>query len=1014
MNLADIASRGSAKSKMIYHENPNELHVNTLDKHAYFIPFSEGQDPFAGREESSCFELLNGDWGFRYFDSVIDLEDEFTKVLPKDTISVPSNWQLHGYDKPQYTNIAYPITFDPPYVPDETPVGIYYRDYEYTPDKKDRILVFEGVDSCLYLYVNDRFVGYSQVSHCTSEFDITSFLAPGKNKITVAVLKWCDGTYLEDQDKYRMSGIFRDVYVLSRPKKRLRDYVIKTILNKEKTEADLELTVSGIDIKAELFDSNGRMVATTKVCAGDMGIMHVDKPMLWSAEMPSLYTLKIMAGEECIGEKVGFRDIVIEKGVVKINGVPVKFRGVNRHDSYPDTGFYCTVEQMKKDIVLMKQHNVNAVRTSHYPNSPLFYKLCDEYGLYVIDEGDMESHGCVEVYNDFRWVWSDGYSGIAMLASDERFRKAILDRSESLVKRDINRPCVVFWSLGNESGYGTNMEAAGRMVKNLDDTRLLHYESTHKLDDTSDEVLDVVSEMYTSPEDMNRFLENKSEKRPFLLCEYCHAMGNGPGDLEDYHKAFHSNERFCGGFVWEWSDHAVILGKTSDGKVKYGYGGDFNERHHDNNFCMDALTFPDRTPHTGLLELKQVYRPIRVTRGKTATEFIFKSFLCHCKAGDFMDYYYEISFDGICTKSEHMKFDIAPLGKTVVKVPEVLEYNDKAAYIRFVFVAKKDLSYCKKGYEICFEQIELFTEKPYEKEKQAENRNAGATGKISVEALRIDVDFGTLRYSYDRRKCCFDSIKHNGRELLDAPLNFNFFRAPIDNDTMRGDWYRAHLNDYVVKGYEVKVLETDGGVEIRRKQSFGWSIYQPIAYMNVVYCLSNQGMDIYCEVETGNKVSFLPRFGIRLFMPKRFTKVSYYGYGPTESYIDKHEACYMGNFEAEIRDMHEDYIKPQENSSHFGCKYVCVTDDETEITFTSKEGLSFNASEYTQEELASKRHNFDLVKSESNILCVDYRMAGVGSNACGPALAEKYRLPLPKFSAEFHMTISSRDSFSIK
>ena len=1011
MNLEKIATPGSAKSNMIYHEDPNELHIGTMEKHAYFIPFDRKQDPFASREESVNFELLNGEWGFRYFDSVIDLEDDFTAIIPKNTIPVPANWQLHGYDKPQYTNIAYPITFDPPYVPDETPVGIYSREYEYTADGRDRILVFEGVDSCLYLYINDHFTGYSQVSHCTSEFDITSYLTEGTNKITVAVLKWCDGTYLEDQDKYRMSGIFRDVYVLSRPKKRLNDYVVKTILNREKTAADLELTVSGIDVTAELFDPEGNLISSITVCDGDMGRIRVDDPRLWSAEVPTLYDLRITAGEELIGEKVGFRDIEIENGVVKVNGTPVKFRGVNRHDSYPDTGFYCTVDQMKTDIVLMKKHNVNAVRTSHYPNSPLFYQLCDRYGLYVIDEGDMETHGCVEVYNDFRWSWADGYGGIALLASDERFRKAILDRSESLVKRDINRPCVVFWSLGNESGYGTNMEAAGRLVKELDPTRLLHYESTHKLDDTSDAVLDVVSQMYTSPEDMNKFLQNKDEQRPFILCEYCHAMGNGPGDLEDYHNTFHSNERFCGGFVWEWSDHAPILGTTKDGKVMYGYGGDFDERHHDNNFCMDALTYPDRTPHTGLLELKQVYRPIRVMKGKTATEFIFKSFLCHGRVSDFADYYYEISFDGGLIKSEPVEFEIDPLGECIVNVPEVLKCTDREAYIRFVFVAKKNLDYCEKGYEICFDQIKTDLNVERKQESMTEKvceLSVKTVPQIRDEALRVDIDYGNISFSYNKRTCCFDSIRYDGKELLDKPLSFNFFRAPVDNDTMRGDWYRAHLHDYVVKGYGTEVTSSFDGVKIKQKQSFGWSIHQPIAYMDVVYCLTSDGMDIYCELETGNKVTFLPRFGVRLFIPKRFGKVSYYGYGPFESYIDKHQASYVGNFEAKICDMHEDYIKPQENSSHFGCKHVTITDGDTAITFTSEKGLSFNASEYTQEELASKRHNYDLVKSPSNILCVDYKMAGVGSNACGPALAEKYRLPLPKFSAEFHMKIGKK------
>lgn len=566
MDISKISEKNSPKSYMIYHENPEKLHINTLPKHCYFIPFSEGQNPFDNRENSAYFELLNGEWDFCYFESIIDMDDYFIGMPFEGKIPVPSNWQLHSYDKPQYTNVCFPIPYDPPYVPDDIPVGVYARSYSYTPDGFDRILTFEGVDSCLYLYINGQFVGYSQVSHSTSEFDITPYLKEGENCITVAVLKWCDGTYLEDQDKFRLSGIFRDVYVISRPKKRLENYIIKTELSEDFSFAKLYFTPYGSSAETALFDEEGNEIAKLSATDGETASAEISTPILWSAEKPYLYSLTISATGEFIGEKVGFRKISAENGVVKINGKPVKFKGVNRHDSYPDTGYYASQEQMKKDITLMKQHNINAVRTSHYPNSPLFYKLCDEYGLYVIDEADMESHGCVNVYNDLKWSLENGYNGIALLASDKRFTTAITDRAESLVKRDINRPCVVFWSLGNESGYGMNMLEAGRLVKSLDDTRLLHYESTHKLDDTSDEILDLVSEMYTSPEDMQKFLKKEDEKRPFILCEYCHAMGNGPGDLEDYHNTFYSNERFCGGFVWEWSDHACILGETDDGR----------------------------------------------------------------------------------------------------------------------------------------------------------------------------------------------------------------------------------------------------------------------------------------------------------------------------------------------------------------------------------------------------------------------------------------------------------------
>ncbi len=1015
MNMSKIAAIGSPKSKMIYHEDLENLHVNTLESHCYFIPFGKGQNPFEVRELSERFELLNGQWDFRYYDSIIDLEDDFISVPFTEKLPVPANWQLHGYDKPQYTNVSYPIPYDPPYVPDDNPVGIYSRNYQYKPDGLRRILVFEGVDSCLYLYINGELAGYSQVSHSTSEFDITSLIREGENNITVAVLKWCDGTYLEDQDKFRLSGIFRDVYVLSRPERRLENYIIKTSFSKDYSSAKLSLSVSGCDVFAKLCDAHGNVIAEFSVEENATVSVDVDAPILWSAEKPYLYTLTIVAGEEIIGEKIGFREISSENGVVKINGKAIKFKGVNRHDSYPDTGYYASVSQMKKDLELMKQHNVNAVRTAHYPNSPLFYQFCDEYGLYVIDEGDMESHGCVEVYDDFRWRWDMGYNGIALLASEERFRKSILDRSRLLVTRDVNRPCVIFWSLGNESGYGTNMLAAAEMIKSMDDTRLVHYESTHKLDDTSDEKLDVVSVMYASLEDMQKFLEKEEEKRPYLLCEYSHAMGNGPGDLEDYHEVFYSHERFCGGFVWEWCDHGFFLGQAKDGKEKYGYGGDFGERHNDGNFCMDGLVYPDRTPHTGLLELKQVYRPVRVKKGDKEGRFIFQSMLEFENAADILDCKYEITYDGGILITGTVDFDLEPMGSTEITLSNEGGKWDRECYIRFIFTAKEDTLFWEKGYEVCFEQIKI-SETILGHKAMSEEMSKGISiednfakdspAEIQDSPLYVVVSAGNISYGFNKRTGMFDSIKKGERELLDRPISFNFFRAPVDNDVMREEWYKAHLNDYIVKNYGAIVEQDSDGAKIILRQSFGWSKYQPFAYMDVVYRISPAGsLNIKCKLETTNKVTFLPRFGIRLFLPKVFDCVEYFGYGPYESYADKHQASYMGNFSGKINDMYEDYIRPQENSSHWGCKHMTVMDGDVSMRFTAPEDFSFNASEYTQEEFASKRHNFELEKCESNVICVDYKMAGVGSNSCGPALAEKYRISLPQVSAEFQIEI---------
>ena len=997
MNISTIAAAGSPKSFMTFHEDPSELHVGTLPDHCYFIPFAKGQDPFSDREQSRFFELLNGEWQFRYYDSIVDLPDDFINEDSPGTIPVPSNWQLRGYDKPQYTNVSYPIPFDPPFVPDDIPVGVYRRSYTYRPDGLRRILCFEGVDSCLYLYINGSFAGYSQVSHHTSEFDITDKLREGENIITAAVLKWCDGTYLEDQDKFRLSGIFRDVYMLSRPEKRLVNYRITAVPDEDMQFYDLIIAVQGADVGFRLYnDGEDEPFLEGKLHDGFELPTKLWNIRLWSAEDPYLYRLEIETDNELIGERVGFRKVCIEDGVLKLNGKHIKLFGVNRHDSYPDTGYYADKAKMRKDLTMMKRHNINAVRTSHYPNAPEFYALCDELGLYVIDEADLESHGCVNVYNTpGSWKEPGAYNGIALIAKDPRFRDAILDREKLLVTRDINRPSVIFWSLGNESGYGVNLREAAKLVKELDSTRPVHYESTHKLDDTSDDVLDMVSEMYTSVEDIRKFLAKEDEKRPFVLCEYCHAMGNGPGDLEDYHELFMESDRLIGGLVWEWADHAVILGYTPDGKPKYGYGGDSGERHNDGNFCMDALCYPDRTPHTGLLEVKQVYRPVRVTAGDAPGRFVINSLLRFIDAGEHLDGNWEITEKYGGRKSGSFTFSVSPMGTAEINVPEAADAFENDAYIRFIFTAKNGYGAFADGEEVCFDQIKIFTGC---KDRPVVAADAPA---FTEEPLRFVVKAGEIVYEFDRRTARIDGIIANGVNLLAKPAEFNFFRAPADNDTMRGDWYAQHLNDYIVKVYETKISAEDNCVFIHARQSFGWSIDKPFARLEAEYRIDGNGtLGIDCKAVVSDKVGLLPRFGVRLFLAESFKNVSYWGFGPHESYIDKHRASYFGYFTAKTDEMHEDYIRPQENGSHYGCELMSVSDGKAALTFANDDGFSFSASPYTQEELAAKRHNFELERSGFTVICADFAMAGVGSNACGPVLADKYRIKLPELSGK--------------
>lgn len=1062
MDLSKIAAAGSAKSHMIYHESSETLHVNTLDDHAYFIPFEAGkqagQNPFEAREKSNRFELLSGIWGFKFYKSVIDLEDDFTKIEPETTINVPGNWQLSGYDEIQYTNVDYPIPFEPPYVPDENSCGVYTRFYTYNPDGFERILTFEGVDSAFYVYINDEFVGFSEVAHHTSQFKITSKLRPGANKITVCVLKWCFGTYMEDQDKIRLSGIFRDVYVLSRPQNCIKDYKIETEVREDKTEAVIRINLmlenlgSG-ERKFTLMEADGRVIETKIVLGGEQSFT-IKKPKLWTAETPYLYKLQIEACNELIGEEIGLRQITIKDGVLLLNGTAIKFRGVNRHDSYPDTGYAASMEQLEKDLCLMKQHNVNAIRTSHYPNDPRFYQLCDRYGFYVIDECDLEMHGNVGVHYDFDFDWKT-YNGIAHSASDSQFLKGILDREKILVERDKNRPCVLIWSLGNESGYGANLREGAMLVKRLDKTRPVHYESMHCLDNTPDDVIDFVSRMYPSPQDWKSWLEKTEEKRPLILCEYCHAMGNGSGDLEDYHEVFHSSPRFCGGFIWEFCDHSVPVG--DDGKnagdankvvngdkidftqVKYGYGGDWGERHNDGNFCCDGLVYPNRRPHTGLKEAKQVYRPVRVKLMGNVLEneclpetaqFEFWNLLNFVDISELFNCNYEITADGEVVKTGSLGNISLAAGErsfTTVPVGEGMEQAEKEfaqgkeIFIRFSFTQKQENLWAKAGEEVCFDSICLC-------KVAAKKRENIPDSAISVEEspLFIKIRTKNTEFSFNRRIGFIDSIKQNGTEILKAPVKFNFFRAPTDNDWTRGDWFRLHLNDYVTKTYET-LLEPgcfgggEGELSFTVKQSFGWSQFQPFFTANTVYTVFADGtLRVSTKMKASTKLKYLPRLGLRFFVNKCFDSAEYYGYGPGESYIDKHHASWIGKFNSKISDMFEPYIKPQENSSHYDCRWAKVysaglggltegTVDGVkapgELSFTCKNNFSFNVSEYTQEELAAKRHNWELQKSDSTIICIDSQMSGVGSTSCGPQLADKYRISLPNVEAEFYFKV---------
>jgi len=590
--------------------------------------------------------------------------------------------------------------------------------------------------------------------------------------------------------------------------------------------------------------------------------------------------------------------------------------------------------------------------------------------------------------------------------------------------------------------------------------------------------------MYPSVENWKKMSEDKKEKRPFILCEYCHAMGNGPGDLEDYHKVIYSSERFCGGFIWEWCDHSVILGKSRDGQVKYGYGGDWGEKHNDGNFCCDGLVYPDRRPHTGLLEAKQVYRPVRVRKtseGKKAApgqaSFEISNLLAFTDASTILDCRYEVSVDGEIVKSEKIELPkIPPLGNAKLVLKDLPAFEEKDAYIRFIFTEKQNHLWCEKGYEVCFDQVQLSADakadneaevlrrasfmpelpgqKPFlpgERDAKGVQENArpeiekllkfvGASAKhnenqnwqeafhvkpestsikvgknLTAEptGLRYTVTAGNVTYSFNRRSGVFDSICVEKKEILKKPLSFNFMRAPLDNDPMKAEWFGAHLHDFEVKVFSSRIEPSEDGKSIRIivEQGFVWSTNQPFLYGTVIYTISEEtGLSVNFDFTATRKIFMLPRIGLRMFLDKAFDKVEYFGYGPTESYIDKHQATWVGKFKTKVGDMYEPYIRPQENSSHYGCRYVKLSGKKlaivcsgTEPKSGTRKNISFNASHFTEEELWTKRHNFELEESGYTVFCLDYKMAGVGSNSCGPALAEKYRIQLPQVKGQLNI-----------
>ena len=836
--------------------------IGTIPHRSYYIPFAEDdvvktKHSIIDRTSSSRFTTFDGVWQIKQLDHVEDFD---VNDMLGDSIPVPACVQMHGYDNIQYLNIRYPFPVMLPHLPYDNPCWHYRRTFNLKKKVGEKYyLNFEGVDSAFYLYINGQFKGYSQISHATSEFDITELAVNGENTVDVLVLKWCISTYLECQDKFRFSGIFRNVYMLTRPENHITDYKIETSFSDNNGILTF-INESPVSIKISLENND------VIVPAGMKSEMVVPNVKRWTADEPNLYTLELYANGEKIIEKIGFREIKIDGKVFRINGEAVKLKGVNRHDFNCETAATVSLEEMARDIHLMKELNVNAVRTSHYPNSPEFYMLCDTFGIYVMDEADLEMHGACS--RDGRYdmeLWSE-------YAENDFFTPGITDRHVALVERDKNRPSVIIWSLGNESSFGKAFFGGANYIKKRDKTRPVHYEGLQCADPKYyfTELVDMVSMMYPSFETIReKVLDNPKETRPFVLCEYTHAMGNSCGDIAEYWDMIYNNEQMMGGFVWEWADHGI---KTDKGFL---YGGDFKEPEHDGNFCADGLLTPDRKLKSNALEMKAVYG------GKTKSEV------------------------------------------NIAEIP-------------------------------------------------------ASTYKFS-SAIDIEVNEHTSEIT---------SIKADGKEILRVPMHFNITRYTDNDRDLVPHWIgRCHLD--ACKPHIFSCEKTENSYKF--KGCLAANCLMPAAYFDIMYEVSGNVLTATVEYELADYVENFPRFGVEFGVDKAYGNFSYAGFGPTESYVDKHIACEYGYYVSSARENYDrEYIRPQESGSHYACKYMAVKDL---FKVTAEQPFSFSVNPYTTKQLCETLHSFELEENDFVNVCIDLAMRGVGSHSCGPELPTEYEIP---------------------
>jgi beta-galactosidase len=1003
-----------------YWENPEINQVNVELPRTDF-KHNKGKD----------YKSLNGLWKFKWSKTpekrpINFYETDYDTSIWAD-IPLPSNWQMQGYDFPYYTNIIYPFPKNAPFIEHGyNSVGSYTRQFNIPEDWKEKkvFLYFGGVNSAYYVWINGKEVGYAEGSKTAKEFNITEYLKFGKNTIAVEVYRYCDGSYLEDQDFWRLSGIERDVLVYALPKVHLSNVEINGGLDLAAYKngfLSYKITVTNTSKKKEeytvevnLKSTNGAMVHnklhSLNLKASEVAEIEVDQETLkksiapWTAETPNLYKATItLKDKKCnivdaTTISIGFKSVEVKNGQLLFNGKAILLKGVNRHEHDPVSGHIVTKESMLADIIDLKKYNINAVRTAHYPNDPLWYELCDEYGLYVISEANIESHGY-------------GYNKGETLAGDPQFKKAHMERIQNMVRQYKNHPSIILWSMGNEAGNGNNFVEPYNWIKEYDPSRPVHYERAGRPNDSiyyKGRTTDVISWMYHQQEDvMKEHFERDDKKpveeqRPFFWCEYSHAMGNSNGNFKDYWDWVRAHPRVQGGFIWDWMDQGLEK-KAEDGETYYGYGGDFEPDFlpNDNNFCANGLIGSDRTPHPAIWEIKKVYQSLLFEQINTKTYQIFNE--------NFFSNTFNVLFT--CSLIENgVEVEEKPISvKTIEpqKTGEVtLNWNyklnpSKEYFVNFKASLIKGTSFLKPGHVLASDQFLI--------QKSTKTKSFVSTeGRIKIKKDKKTntyiISGKSFRYVFNKKGYGLQSLKWEGEEILLEPLEMCFWRAPTDNDF--GAW---NINerpqdgiyfDYRDAAKKIELLnltflkygnETDKGRLSKNECQFIYEFYHPILKRKntITYTVNGDGeLKVHTKLspENPDKLKYLPRYGMRLAIAKKYNNVEYYGKGPHENYEDRNTAAYVGNYKVKVADFNVPYIRPQENGYRTAVRDVCFTNNKARgVKFTSEDLMSFSAHHNPLEDFdpgntKAQRHTIDINPKDKIWIHIDYKQSGVGGN----------------------------------